>query len=126
MQICAVGSRPSDGAGALPVTATPRPMRSCSQQGSGRITQVSGRSPTRTTRSTEATDMALLQAHDVVLDLPKGWDGRIRRREQVDPELAPASRTLATVGRPGHTPVVAQAASVSLPAGTGDFGGGAV
>lgn len=63
--------------------------------------------------------MALLAAHGVEMDLPQGWEGRIRRREQAEEALV---RTAGTA----HAPAIAHAASFGLPEETGDFGGGGV
>lgn len=63
--------------------------------------------------------MALLAAHGIELDLPDGWDGRIRRRPVAEVEGVASAASLAT-------PVVAHAATFPLPMGAGDFGGGAV
>lgn len=55
-----------------------------------------------------------LQGAGISLDLPRGWEGRVRGALQA-----------ASVGR-APDPVVVQAANFALPSTLGDFGGGAV
>lgn len=64
--------------------------------------------------------MAMLAAHGLELDLPQGWHGRIRRREQWEA----LEGRIAAVGAPA--PVIAHASSFGLPPDIGDFGSGAV
>lgn len=65
--------------------------------------------------------MARLSARGIALDLPDGWDGRIRRRETVS-----AQDRVSTADLPAEAPAIAHGASFSLPSDVGDFGGGAV
>ena len=62
------------------------------------------------------------------LELPRGWEGRVRTRGP-EPEAgsgsASALRT-AAADRTGPTPAVVAAANFALPQDLGDFGGGAV
>ena len=66
-----------------------------------------------------------LQAAGIRLDLPRGWEGRVRPR---GPEpLEGGSLVRAASGAlTGTLPVVVQAANFALPPTLGDFGGGAV
>jgi len=66
--------------------------------------------------------MAVLAAQGIEMELPAGWDGRIRRREVV----AAQDRVGPAAAAPLAPPAIAHAASFSLPPGAGDFGGGAV
>jgi hypothetical protein len=62
-----------------------------------------------------------LQGAGVTLDLPRGWEGRVRPR---GPEPIDGVRAAAVSS--GVLPVVVQAANFALPPTLGDFGGGAV
>ncbi len=66
--------------------------------------------------------MTVLRAHGVALDLPNGWEGRIRRRDARRAATGPVAFGPPTDG----TAAVAHAATFALPAEVGDFGGGAV
>lgn len=70
-----------------------------------------------------------LESAGIRLDLPRGWEGRVRPRgpEPVEGSgAAGAVRATATATTSGRLPVVAQAANFALPMTLGDFGGGAV
>lgn len=56
----------------------------------------------------------LIEAEGVGIDLPSGWDGRVRRR--------PARRRGEGRGGPRHGLVTAHAANFPLPAADGDYG----
>lgn len=67
----------------------------------------------------------LLQGTGIRLELPRGWEGRVRPR---GPEPRDGSTMLRTASAEatGPTPAVVQAANFALPPTLGDFGGGAV
>ena len=62
-----------------------------------------------------------LQATGIRMELPRGWEGRVRSRE--DEDDGTGARPAAT-GRPA--PVTVTTANFALPQTLGDFGGGAV
>ena len=66
-----------------------------------------------------------LEGTGIRLDLPRGWEGRVRPRA---PEPLEGSGAAGAVRAASTTrlPVVAQAANFALPTTLGDFGGGAV
>ncbi len=66
----------------------------------------------------------VIEAEDVGIELPGGWDGRVRRRRRN--ALPVGDPALELLGRPlrGHL-VTAHAANFPLPADDGDFGTGA-
>lgn len=66
-----------------------------------------------------------LQGAGISLDLPRGWEGRVRPR---GPEPLEGSGAAGAVRAQavGPLPVVVQAANFALPTTLGDFGGGAV
>lgn len=67
--------------------------------------------------------MTQLEAEGLALQVPSGWEGRIAGRPvPVDP-TSPAASAAAEAGQ---RTAVLHAASFPLPAGVGDFGGGAV
>jgi hypothetical protein len=61
-----------------------------------------------------------LEATGIRMELPRGWEGRVRTRDEA---VAGVARTAAT-GRPA--PMTVSAANFALPQTLGDFGGGAV
>ncbi len=65
--------------------------------------------------------MARLQARGLTMDLPPGWDGRIKRREAPPVEARVAAADVAP-----PAPALAHAATFSLPSAVGDYGSGAV
>ena len=65
-----------------------------------------------------------LQTAGLSLDLPRGWEGRVRPRGPEPLEGSSVVRAASTSG--GPLPVVVQAANFALPPTLGDFGGGAV
>ena len=65
-----------------------------------------------------------LQGTGIGLDLPRGWEGRVRPRGPEPIEGGAVVRAASTSA--GHLPVVVQAANFALPPTLGDFGGGAV
>lgn len=69
----------------------------------------------------------LLQGAGVRLELPRGWEGRVRPRgpEPIEGSGA-AGQTNRATAADGRLPVVVQAANFALPPALGDFGGGAV
>lgn len=70
----------------------------------------------------------LLQSPGIRLDLPRGWEGRVRPRGP-EPLEGGATAGVRAAGRApfdGPRPVVVQAANFALPPTLGDFGGGAV
>ena len=62
-----------------------------------------------------------LQATGIRMELPRGWEGRVRSRADEDDGTGARS---AGVGRPA--PVTVTTANFALPQTLGDFGGGAV
>lgn len=68
----------------------------------------------------------LLRGPGISLDLPRGWEGRVRPRttEPLDGGTAPGRVEAATLD--ARNPSVVQAGNFALPATLGDFGGGAV
>lgn len=69
----------------------------------------------------------ILRAHGITVDVPRGWDGRIFRRDESD-VMSPASpdTDAASVPRSGLTTPVVHLANFALPEGRGDYGSGAV
>ena len=69
-----------------------------------------------------------LEATGIRLDLPRGWEGRVRAREPEPFEgSGPTSSVRAAAAeRRGRLPVAVAAANFALPQTLGDFGGGAV
>jgi hypothetical protein len=67
--------------------------------------------------------MGTLSAHNVTIDLPTGWEGRISQR---DMSSSSSARVASTEPDPTTTGALLQTANFALPASTGDFGGGAV
>lgn len=66
----------------------------------------------------------LIAAEDVGIELPAGWDGRVRRRRRS--ELPVGDSAIELLGRPLREQLVtAHAANFALPADDGDFGTGA-
>jgi hypothetical protein len=57
------------------------------------------------------------------VELPRGWEGRVRAR---GPEPIEGSTGVARAATVGPAPAVVQAANFALPLTLGDFGGGAV
>ena len=66
-----------------------------------------------------------LQSAGVTLELPRGWEGRVRPRGP-EPLEGTGVMRVAAADRSGPLPVVVQAANFALPTTVGDFGGGAV
>ncbi len=66
-----------------------------------------------------------LEGTGVSLDLPRGWEGRVRPRGPEPLEGSGAADALRATSA-GPLPVVVQAANFALPPTLGDFGGGAV
>jgi hypothetical protein len=66
-----------------------------------------------------------LQGTGISLDLPRGWEGRVRPRGPEPREGGGVTRAV-TAQSVGPLPVVVQAANFALPPTLGDFGGGAV
>jgi len=66
-----------------------------------------------------------LQGTGISLDLPRGWEGRVRPRGPEPREGGGIARAV-TPQSAGPLPVVVQAANFALPPTLGDFGGGAV
>ena len=64
-----------------------------------------------------------LQRAGVSIELPRGWEGRVRPRGPEPLEGGGATRMMATEE---PLPVIVQAANFALPTTLGDFGGGAV
>jgi len=64
-----------------------------------------------------------LEGTGIRVDLPRGWEGRVRARGPEPREGSTGSARTATVG---PAPAVVQAANFALPLTLGDFGGGAV
>ena len=64
--------------------------------------------------------MARLTQHGIAVDLPRGWDGRIKNRSRGDGTFRIAAETGDGGGALLH------AGTFPLPDGRGDFGGGAV
>lgn len=60
----------------------------------------------------------------VSLDLPRGWEGRVRSRDPEPDGGAPVVEAASAGG--GSKPVSVTAANFALPQDLGDFGGGAV
>jgi hypothetical protein len=69
-----------------------------------------------------------LQGTGVAMDLPRGWEGRVRPRAPEPLEGVGTARVAAQslTGGSDRLPVVVQAANFALPTTLGDFGGGAV
>jgi hypothetical protein len=69
-----------------------------------------------------------LEGTGIRLDLPRGWEGRVRTRGPEPDEGSGAASAVRTAAadRPGPTPSVVTAANFALPQTLGDFGGGAV
>lgn len=69
-----------------------------------------------------------LEGTGVRLELPRGWEGRVRSRspEPVEGSGAASAVRTAAADRVGPTPAVVTAANFALPQNLGDFGGGAV
>lgn len=69
-----------------------------------------------------------LQRPGISLELPRGWEGRVRPRgpEPVEGGAPVGVRAAARDPLEGPQPVVVQAANFALPPTLGDFGGGAV
>lgn len=66
----------------------------------------------------------LIAAEDVGIELPAGWDGRVRRRPRT--ELPVGEVAIGLLGTPLRDHLVtAHAANFALPADDGDFGTGA-
>jgi hypothetical protein len=66
----------------------------------------------------------LIEGHDVGIELPPGWDGRVRSRPRTELPLASSvTQSFATPLR-SHL-ITAHAANFALPPGDGDFGTGA-
>ena len=66
----------------------------------------------------------LIAAEDVGIELPSGWDGRVRRRRRN--ELPVGEAAIALLGAPLREHLVtAHVANFALPADDGDFGTGA-
>lgn len=70
----------------------------------------------------------LLQSPGISLELPRGWEGRVRPRgpEPIEGGAPVGVRATALGPFEGPQPVVVQAANFALPPSLGDFGGGAV
>jgi hypothetical protein len=64
-----------------------------------------------------------LEGTGIRMELPRGWEGRVRPR---GPEPIEGSRSNVRAATVGPTPAVLQAANFALPTTLGDFGGGAV
>ena len=66
----------------------------------------------------------LIEGHDIGIELPPGWDGRVRSRPRTELPLGSSiTQSFATPLR-SHL-VTAHAANFALPPGDGDFGTGA-
>ena len=67
--------------------------------------------------------MARLAQHGIAVDLPRGWDGRIKNRSRSD-----GTFRIAAEGEDGEDGggALLHAGTFPLPDGRGDFGGGAV
>ena len=72
----------------------------------------------------EEVAVARMQSGGIELDLPRGWEGRLNRRDP-DP-AAPEARSAAPAAADDRRPMVVHAANFPLPVELGDFGGGAV
>jgi hypothetical protein len=69
-----------------------------------------------------------LEGTGIRLELPRGWEGRVRARGPEPEEGSGSSSAVRTAAadRTGPAPVVVTAANFALPQTLGDFGGGAV
>jgi hypothetical protein len=67
-----------------------------------------------------------LQGTGIQLDLPRGWEGRLRPRAPEPREGGGGVARSVTAQSAGPLPVVVHAANFALPPTLGDFGGGAV
>lgn len=69
-----------------------------------------------------------LEGTGIRLELPRGWEGRVRARGPEPEEGSGSAGTVraASVDRGVPTPAVVTAANFALPQTLGDFGGGAV
>ena len=67
-----------------------------------------------------------LEGTGIRLDLPRGWEGRVRPRGPEPREGGSTVVQRVTADSTGPLPVVVQAANFALPPTLGDFGGGAV
>src|SRR3546814_9879755 len=66
-----------------------------------------------------------LEGTGVRIELPRGWEGRMRAREN-EPDGGAPAKDRPAAERTGPTPAVVTAANFALPPNLGDFGGGAV
>ena len=66
-----------------------------------------------------------LEGTGIRMDLPRGWEGRVRARAP-EPDEGRGTARLAAADRSRPRPAVITAANFALPQGLGDFGGGAV
>lgn len=67
-----------------------------------------------------------LQGPGVSLELPRGWEGRVRQRGPEPRDGGDPAAAATKAASLGSLPVVVQAGNFALPTTLGDFGGGAV